>query len=257
MGLLYGEGDPQKTLEITTRCGQDSDCNPSNAMAVLGVIKGFSGLPQNYRDAVQAIGDSAFINTNYTFNKAVKQTMKYAEDLAVQNGGTVTDKELKINVQAPQPSVLEVAFPKLVFDRSASVFEKGGWDFKGNWATYKPETPQAMFSSTAGDEAIFTFEGTGVSIVGNWFKDCGKADIFVDGVMKRTIDGYFGFANQIHTDMNLYHITNLPQGKHVVSVLVKGEKRPEATAANLYLTKAVVFKTADKVNEIFKFSFQK
>ena len=39
IGLLYGEGDPLKTLEITTRCGQDSDCNPSNAMAVLGVIK--------------------------------------------------------------------------------------------------------------------------------------------------------------------------------------------------------------------------
>src|SRR5665647_2219955 len=47
MGLLYGGGDPMKTMEISTRCGQDSDCNPSNAMAVLGVIKGFSGLPQD------------------------------------------------------------------------------------------------------------------------------------------------------------------------------------------------------------------
>jgi len=35
MGLLYGDGDPMKTLEISTRCGQDSDCNPSNALAVL------------------------------------------------------------------------------------------------------------------------------------------------------------------------------------------------------------------------------
>ena len=49
MGLLYGEGDPMKTLEISTRCGQDSDCNPSNALAVLGVIKGFSGLPEKCR----------------------------------------------------------------------------------------------------------------------------------------------------------------------------------------------------------------
>jgi len=257
LGLLYGEGDPQKTMEITTRCGQDSDCNPSNAMAVLGVIKGFKGLPQAYRESVLAMGDSLFINTNYSFNKAVDQTLKYAKDLTIQNGGTVTDKELKIKVQAPQPFALEVAFPKLVFDRSASVFEKGGWDFKGDWATYKPEKAQAMFSSKAGDEAIFTFEGTGVSIVGNWFKDCGKADIFVDGELKRTIDGYFGFANQTHTDMNLYHITNLTQGKHIVRVVVKGEKRPEATAANLYLSKAVIFKTADKKNENFKFSFQK
>ncbi len=183
--------------------------------------------------------------------------MKYAKDLAVQNGGAATDAELKIKVQAPQPFALEVAFPKLVFDRSASVFEKGGWDFKGNWEIYKPKNDQAMFSSKAGDEATFTFEGTGVSIVGNWFKDGGKADIFVDGELKRTIDGYYDFANQTHTDMNLYHITNLPQGNHIVRVVVKGEKRPEATAANLYLTKAVVFKTADKKNENYKFSFQK
>lgn len=257
MGLLYGESDPLKTMEIATRCGQDSDCNPSNAMAVLGVIKGLSGLPLAYREAVQAIGDSLFINTNYSFNKAVDQTMKYVKDLAVQNGGAVTATEVQIKVQTPQPFALEVAFPKLVFDRSASVFEKGGWDFKGDWTTYKPENIQAMFSSKAGDEATFTFEGTGVSIVGNWFKDCGKADIFVDGELKRTIDGYFGFSNQTHTDMNLYHITNLPQGKHIVRVVVKGEKRAEATAANLYLSKAIVFKTADKKNENYKFSFQK
>ena len=78
IGLLYGEGDPLKTLEITTRCGQDSDCNPSNALAVLGVIKGFSGLPENMRAGVKAMGDSIFINTTYSFNSAVKSTNKYA-----------------------------------------------------------------------------------------------------------------------------------------------------------------------------------
>ena len=31
MGLLYGAGDFGKTMEISTRCGQDSDCNPSSA----------------------------------------------------------------------------------------------------------------------------------------------------------------------------------------------------------------------------------
>ena len=46
IGLLYGNGDPMKTMEITTRCGQDSDCNPSNVMAILGVINGFSHLAE-------------------------------------------------------------------------------------------------------------------------------------------------------------------------------------------------------------------
>ena len=68
MGLLYGEGNPLKTLEISTRCGQDSDCNPSNAMSVLGVIKGFSGLPQEMQEGIEAVGDSVFIHTSYSFN---------------------------------------------------------------------------------------------------------------------------------------------------------------------------------------------
>lgn len=257
MGLLYGDGDPIKTMEVATRCGQDSDCNPSNAMAVLGVIKGFSGLPKAYRDAVQTMGDSLFINTNYSFNKAVDQTFKYAKDLIVNNGGNVTASEIKIKTQIPTPFAMETAFPKLVFDRQVSVFQKDGWEFKGKWQTYNRGRDQAKVSANKGDEAVFNFNGTGVSICGNWFKDCGKADIFIDGELKRTIDGYFWFAKQTHDDMNLYHITNLKQGNHTVVIVIKGEKRPEATAANLYLTKAIVFKTGDKINENYKFTFQK
>ena len=35
IGLLYGNGDFTKTLEISTRCGQDADCNPSTAGGIL------------------------------------------------------------------------------------------------------------------------------------------------------------------------------------------------------------------------------
>ncbi|MDP2890771.1 MAG: ADP-ribosylglycohydrolase family protein [Bacteroidota bacterium] len=265
MGLLYGDGDPVKTMEISTRCGQDSDCNPSNAMALLGVIKGLSGFPVEYQEAVKSIGDSVFINTTYSFNKAVDKTLEYAQKLAVENGGETTRNELKIKVQQPQPFALEVAFPKLVFDKKVSVFAKEGWELKGNWASFTYFHPwakkeiknQARVSGTVGDEISFTFEGTGVSIVGNWFKDGGKADVFVDGEFKRNIDCYFNYANQQVENTNLYHITNLPEGKHTVRLVVKGEKRPESTGTNVYITEAVVFRTADKISENFKFSFQK
>ena len=265
MGLLYGDGDPLKTMEVSTRCGQDSDCNPSNAMAVLGVIKGLSGLPAEYQQAVNAIGDSLFINTTYSFNKAVTKTMEYAQKFAVENGGESTSTELKIKVQEPQVFPLEVAFPKLVFDKKVNVSAKEGWEMKGNWISdSSPKDPtkieeisQAKYSAAAGDEISFSFEGTGVSLVGNWFKDGGKADIFVDGEFKRTIDCYFYFANQQHENMNLYHITNLADGKHTIKAVVKGEKRPESEGANVYISEVLVFKTADKINENYKFSFQK
>ena len=255
MGLLYGNGDPVKTMEISTRCGQDSDCNPSNAMAVLGVIKGLSGLPAEYQAAVKAIGDSVFVNTDYSFNKAVDKTLEYAQKLAVKNGGASTPEELRIKVQQPQAMALEVAFPKLVCDKKVSVFTNKGWEMKGKWADFGNK--QAKFCGISGDEISFSFDGTGVSVVGNWMKDGGKADVYVDGQMKRTIDCYFNFAKQEHWNMDLYHITNLQPGPHTVKLVVKGEKRTESLGTNVYISEAVVFKTADKINENYKFSFQK
>jgi hypothetical protein len=256
MGLLYGDGDPEKTMEVSTRCGQDSDCNPSNAMAVLGVIKGLSGLPAEYQNAVKSIGDSLFINTDYSFNKAVNKTLEYAQLLAVQSGGQSTPNELKIKQQEPRPMSMETAFPKLVFDKKASVFDENqAWKLKGKWSEFGKK--QAKCSSVAGDEISFSFEGTGVSLVGNWVKDGGKADVYLDGQFQRTIDCYFYFSKQEHHYMDLYHITNLPFGNHTVKLIVKGEKRPESMGENVYVTGAIVFKTSDKTNENFKFSFQK
>jgi hypothetical protein len=259
MGLLYGDGDPNKTLEIATRCGQDSDCNPSSAMAVLGVAKGFNAFPKEFRDHVLAISDSLFVNTNYSFNKSVENTLKYAKELTVKNGGEVTDTELKINVQTPDPGKVEVSFPKLVFDRRVPVSEKKAWEFKGKWETnFKEDTiVQARFSANASDEATFNFEGTGVSIAGNWNNNCGKADIYVDGKLKRTIDSYFDFSTQHPGNVNLYLIMGLPEGQHSIRVVVKGEKRTESQGTIVSISEAVVYKTGNKANEGFKFSFQK
>lgn len=254
MGLLYGNGDPAKTMEVSTRCGQDSDCNPSNAMAVLGVIKGLSGLPTEYQNAVHEIGDSIFINTNYSFNKAVESTLEYAKKLTVNNGGEASESELKIKVQQAKPFALEVAFPKLVFDKRVNVFSNEGWNLKGNWKD--DENKKTKYSGNKGDEISFTFEGTGVSLVGNWVRDGGKADVYIDDQFKRSIDCYFFFSGQEQRNMNLYHLVNLPEGKHTIRLVVKGEKRPESEGNNIYIKEAVVFKTADKINENYKFSFQ-
>ncbi|MGD8238883.1 MAG: ADP-ribosylglycohydrolase family protein [Armatimonadota bacterium] len=48
LGLLYGEGDLARTVTVTMRCGQDSDCSASNAGGVLGVMLGIDGIPERY-----------------------------------------------------------------------------------------------------------------------------------------------------------------------------------------------------------------
>jgi hypothetical protein len=263
MGLLYGEGDPAKTLEITTRCGQDSDCNPSNAMAVLGVIKGFSGLPAEMQKGVTDMGDSIFINTTYSFNTAVKSTEKYAHNLILRDGGKINDKKIMIKTQMPVATDAEESFPDVVFDKTVSVFENTGWSYKGNWKPFELTSEgdnkpvrQSMYAEKPGDELDFDFNGTGISVEGNWFKDGGKADIFVDGNLHRSIDTYYNFANQQHT-VSIWHVLNLQPADHKVRIVVKGEKRPESAGTRVYVTSATIFKTEPKKNESRKFSFEK
>ena len=262
MGLLYGDGDPVKTLEISTRCGQDSDCNPSNALAVLGVINGFTGLPEYMQKGVTEISDSLFIYTSYSFNSAVSSTYKYALDLITKDGGKVSDKKIMIKTQLPVAPDLEVSFPDLVFDRRISIFDNKAWTFKGKWKPFEITgrnnqlIKQSMLAEKPGDEIEITFNGSGISLVGNWYKDGGKADVYVDGTLHRSIDTYYNFANQQHTE-SIWHILNLQPGDHEVRLVVKGENRPESAGSRIYITEAIIFKTAPKKNESFKFSFEK
>jgi hypothetical protein len=263
MGLLYGNGDPLKTMEISTRCGQDSDCNPSNAMAVLGVINGFTGLPEDMRNGVKEVADSVFINTTYSYNSAVNSTLKYALNRIAGNGGKVTEQKIRVKTQKPVAPAVEVSYPELVFDKVVSIFEENAWKFNGKWSQFdvwsgsgKKLQKQSLYAENAGDELEIFFSGTGISLEGNWYRDGGKADIYVDGILNRTIDTYYHFANQEHTT-SMWHVLNLKPGDHIVKLVVKGEKRPESLGSRVYITQALIFNTAEKKSDSYKFTFEK
>ena len=263
MGLLYGDGDPLKTMEITTRCGQDSDCNPSNAMAVLGVMNGFKKLPAYLTKGVLEYKDSIFINTNYSFSKAVENTYNYALNLIQKESGIVSGKRIKIKIQEPVAPALEVAFPNVVFDKKVTVFENGPWKFKGKWQTItrKPKTGNEILkisqcAEKKGDMVEFTFKGTGVSLTGTWNKEGGKADIFVDDKFDSTIDTYFNYNNQQYGNTSIWHQFNLTPGTHKVRVEVKGEKCADSEGTKINLIDALIFITAQKKNETARLTFE-
>ena len=264
MGLLYGEGKDYSTMEITTRCGQDADCNPSNAMAVIGVIKGFSNLPVEMQNGVKAVGDSIFINTTYTFNTAVESTYQYALKMILQNGGKIVGDQITFPLQKFKPASFESAFPKVVFDYKQPIFEKEKWTFTGNWNVYKQkswdgktETEQAIYSNKKADELQLNFKGTGIALMGNWVNDGGKADIYLDGKIQRSINTYYNYSQQEHRNVCIWHVFQLQPGTHNLKVIVKGEKNADSLGSNIYITEAIVYKTAPKKSDFYKYSFEK
>jgi hypothetical protein len=110
MGMLYGEGDLEKTIIISTRCGQDSDCNPSNAAGILFTSIGYSNLPDRYTSALDPEGK--FSHTPYNFPRLVEVCEGLVRQMVLKEGGRIEKDEqggdvFVIPVQEPKPTPLE------------------------------------------------------------------------------------------------------------------------------------------------------
>lgn len=49
LGLLYGEGDFEKTLIYTVNCGQDADCTGATVGGFLGILIGAEAIPERWK----------------------------------------------------------------------------------------------------------------------------------------------------------------------------------------------------------------
>ncbi len=110
MGLLYGQGDPDRTTVIAMRCGQDSDCNPSSAAGILFTAIGFANLPEKFKIALDPL--AKFSHTSYDFPTLVGVCDELARQAVINGGGRVDADEhgnewFVIGRDRPRPSRLE------------------------------------------------------------------------------------------------------------------------------------------------------
>jgi len=110
MGLLYGKRDIDRTMVISMRCGQDSDCNPSSAAGVLCTTIGYEKLPERFVSALNPQGK--FSHTPYTFPKLCEVCEMLARKIVVAEGGRIDNDDkaaevFVIPVQVPKPGKLE------------------------------------------------------------------------------------------------------------------------------------------------------
>jgi hypothetical protein len=113
MGLLFGQRDLDQTIIISTRCGMDSDCNPSSSAGVLFTTIGFSKLPPRFSKELNE--KTIFSHTAYNFPRLINVCEKLARQALVRLGGRIEKEDngeevFVIPIQPPAPSKLELSW---------------------------------------------------------------------------------------------------------------------------------------------------
>ena len=110
LGLLWGQGDIDRTILISMRGGYDSDCNPSTAAGVLFTSIGKRNLPKRYYEALDRT--NTFECTGLTFGRLAELSERVARKCVVFNGGRIErdeagDEWFVLPVGNPKPSDYE------------------------------------------------------------------------------------------------------------------------------------------------------
>ena len=110
IGLLYGEGDYGKSIDISTRCGQDSDCNPATLAGILGTLLGYSNIPDYWKQGLDQVEDLDFKYTTLSLNDVYKMSLKQAIQVIKQNHGSIAGDLVTLQPQPPQAVRYEKSF---------------------------------------------------------------------------------------------------------------------------------------------------
>jgi ADP-ribosylglycohydrolase len=239
LGLLYGAGDVAKTLDVATRAGQDSDCNPSSALGVLGVILGYERIPEAWKAGIPAIAATRFSYTSFTFESIVASTLARALKVIEGSGGTLTASEVFVPLQTPKAPPLEQWTP----DPPSKRVEPAdpAWTWGADWGertVQNRESERPRAATLTGAEAVLRFKGTGVALVGTMTQSGGRADVILDGTKAGEIDAWI--PPNTH-DNDLWHATGLPRGDHQLRVVLRADKDARSTGTEIVLERAVVY----------------
>ncbi|WP_051084279.1 ADP-ribosylglycohydrolase family protein [Segetibacter koreensis] len=207
IGLLYGDKDFTKTLEIATRCGQDADCNPSSAGGILGAVLGYDKIPAYWKMGLKEAESINFKYTTMSLNNVYEIGLKHALENIKRNGGQVNGDKISLKTQAP----------------IAVKFEKS---FEGIY----PAVKMPVKWSDSKDAINFEFEGTGFVLRGDaskWESKSGyifNTELYLDGKLVESPKLPVSFTSRRHELCWKY---GLSKGKHTVQLKILNPSKEE------------------------------
>lgn len=223
IGLLYGKGDFGATIDISTRCGQDSDCNPANAAGILGTMIGYSQIPDFWKSGISKVEEMNLRPTDMSLKKVCQIGWRHALEMVKRHNGKEEDEHVVIRYQAPEAVAYETSFP-------------------GLFPTERKGLKKSLANSNP--EISFDMQGCGFVVTGGARKTGQladitlEADVFVDGQLLETVKLPTESLVRRHDVAWKY---DLPEGKHVI--LLKARHVPEGY--HIYAEDAVLYSTSD------------
>jgi len=215
LGLLYGNSDFGRTIEISTRCGDDSDCNPASAGGILGTILGYDAIPVEWKLGLEEVESLDFQHTALSLKDAYELGTRHALKVIQTQGGKIGGDKIKIRTQRPKPVRLEIGF-------------EGHYPVEKRILNLEVET-----------EASFEFDGIGFSLNGGVRDEKGESsvmsvDMYIDGQKIETVS--------LPSQHNLRRPTpfwryQLFKGRHTVRFVVADPNEN----ASLFLESAVIY----------------
>ena len=198
MGLLYGNKDFTRSLEIATRCGQDADCNPSTVGGILGALLGYNKIPAYWKMGLKDAESIDFKYTTMSLNEVYETGFKHALKNIERNGGKVNGDQIVIQLQEP----------------ATVKFEKS---FEGHYPVAK--IPVSL--SDKKDEINFEFEGIGFVLKGDvseWGSSSDyvfNTELYLDGKLIESPKLPVSYTTRRYELCWKYQ---LPKGKHKVKL---------------------------------------
>ncbi|MDP4282149.1 MAG: ADP-ribosylglycohydrolase family protein [Bacteroidota bacterium] len=200
IGLLYGHKDFFKTMDIATRCGQDSDCNPATAGGIIGVILGYDKIPSFWKPSVEKVLDMKFPFSTRSLNQICSLSYKHSMEMIKRNGGKVSGDTITLMVQQPKTLRLEQSF-------------EGMYPSK-----------QLLVRKDYLDEPIkIDFTGNGIVVLGNVKSQCGEAtskyiallDVYMDGTKIEQVNMPFDFTTRKY---DIFYKYMMKEGDHKLEI---------------------------------------
>jgi hypothetical protein len=215
LGLLYGNGEYTKSLEITARAGQDADCNPSSVGGILGTMIGYNKIPAYWKMGLKEAEDIDFKYTTMSLNKVYDIGYRHALANIERNGGKVNGNNVTIVWQSPK----------------TVKFEQG---FQNMYPVDKKSLAKADFK-----ELSFDFDGIGFALRGAAEKKKKEAadyvfdaELYVDGEKVETAKLPTNFTTRRH---ELFWRYGLANKKHSVTVKILNPNNDYAVNATDYI----------------------